>query len=95
MPKYWENNYFAHGKFPEVGHKQKTEKKERKKEERKLVITMASVPSRPPGPPAVPGVLPIKKEITWGKVYFIIFNNFLRLVLIAFISDLLAPPYLS
>ena len=32
MQKYWEENYFAHGRFPEVGQKQKTEKK--KKEER-------------------------------------------------------------
>ena len=35
MPKYWVNNYFAHGKFPEVGQKQKTEKKERKIERKK------------------------------------------------------------
>ena len=27
MPKYWVKNYFAHGSFPEVGRKQKTEKK--------------------------------------------------------------------
>ena len=33
MPKYWVKNYFAHGRFPEVGQKQKTEGK--KKEERK------------------------------------------------------------
>ena len=26
MPKYWVNNYFAHGSFPEVGQKQKNEK---------------------------------------------------------------------
>ena len=32
MPKYWVKNYFAHGSFPEVGQKQKTEKRERKKE---------------------------------------------------------------
>ena len=31
MPKYWVKNYFAHERFPEVGQKQKTEKK---KEER-------------------------------------------------------------
>ena len=29
MPKYWVKNYFAHGRFPEVGQKQKTEEKER------------------------------------------------------------------
>ena len=28
MPKYWGGNYLAHGSFPEVGQKQKTEKKE-------------------------------------------------------------------
>ena len=51
MPKYWVKNYFTHGRFPEVGQKQKTEKKrerekERKRErkkERKLVITMAKL----------------------------------------------------
>ena len=32
MPKYWVKNYFAHGRFPEVGQKQKTEKKERERE---------------------------------------------------------------
>ena len=32
MPKYWVKNYIAHGRFSEVGQKQKTEKKERKKE---------------------------------------------------------------
>ena len=31
MPKYWVKNYFAHGSFPEVGQKQKTEKKKGKK----------------------------------------------------------------
>ena len=44
MPKYWVKNYFAHGRFPEVGQKQKTEKKKRERErERKLVITMAKL----------------------------------------------------
>ena len=42
MRKYWVKNYFAHGSFPEVGQKQKTEKKEEKKD-RKLVITMAKL----------------------------------------------------
>ena len=31
MPKYWVKNYFAHGRFPEVGQKQKTEEKEERK----------------------------------------------------------------
>ena len=30
MPKYWVKNYFAHGSFPKVGQKQKTEKKRAK-----------------------------------------------------------------
>ena len=33
MPKYWGKNYFAHGSFPEVGQKQKTEKKRERKSE--------------------------------------------------------------
>ena len=27
MPKYWGGNYFAHGRFPEVGQKQKNGEK--------------------------------------------------------------------
>ena len=27
MPKYWGKQIFTHGRFPEVGQKQKTEKK--------------------------------------------------------------------
>ena len=62
MPKYWVKNYFAHGRFPEVGQKQKTEKKRRKKEEDERlndVITMAKLrmahasthgARKPPGP---------------------------------------------
>ena len=30
MPKYWVKNYFAHGRFPEVGQQQKTEKERAK-----------------------------------------------------------------
>ena len=33
MPKYWVKNYFAHGRFPEVGPKQKTEKEEERESE--------------------------------------------------------------
>ena len=32
MPKCWGKQIFAHGRFPEVGKKQKTEERERKKE---------------------------------------------------------------
>ena len=31
MPKYWVKNYLAHGRFPEVGQKQKTEKKNKER----------------------------------------------------------------
>merc|ERR1711892_509423 len=34
MPKYWGRNYFAHGRFPEVVQKQKTEEKKERKRER-------------------------------------------------------------
>ena len=58
MPKYWVKNYFTHGRIPEVGQKQQTEKREGKKT-RKLVITMAKLrmahasthgARKPPGP---------------------------------------------
>ena len=58
MPKYWVKNYFTHGRFSEVGQKQKTEKREREKE-RKQVKTMAKLrmahanthgACKPPGP---------------------------------------------
>ena len=35
MPKYWGKQIFAHGRFFEVGKKQKTERKERKRERKK------------------------------------------------------------
>ena len=34
MPKYWGKQIFAHGRFPEVGQKQKTEEKKKKERER-------------------------------------------------------------
>ena len=34
MPKYWVKNYFAHGSYPEVGQKQKTENKEERERKR-------------------------------------------------------------
>ena len=41
MPKYWGKQIFTHGSFPEVGQKQKTERK-RKKKDWMMVRTMAS-----------------------------------------------------
>ena len=35
MPKYWGKQIFAHGRFPEVGEKQKTEKKREKKRKKR------------------------------------------------------------
>ena len=35
MPKNWGKQIFTHGRFPEVGQKQKTEEKTKKKNERK------------------------------------------------------------
>ena len=38
MPKYWGKQIFAHGRFPEVGQKQKTEKKERERERERAKV---------------------------------------------------------
>ena len=35
MPKYWVKNYFTHGRFPEVGQKQKTERKKERREKKR------------------------------------------------------------
>ena len=65
MPKYWGKQIFTHWSFPEVGQKEKTERKkekERKREERKLVITMASFALRTPPRVAHASRLGQKKE---------------------------------
>ena len=36
MPKYWGKQIFTHDSFPEVGQKQKMEKKDRKRERPKV-----------------------------------------------------------
>ena len=44
MPKYWGKQIFTHGRFAEVGQKQKTERKRRReKKERPMVITLAKL----------------------------------------------------
>ena len=48
MPKYWGKQIFAHGRFPEVGKKQKTEERERKKE--RLNDGNNNGARKPPGP---------------------------------------------
>ena len=54
MPKYWGKQIFAHGKFPEVGQKQKTEKKGKKDGNNNGQATHGA--RKPPGP-----------KYTWGK----------------------------
>ena len=41
MPKYSGKQIFTHGRFPEMGQKQKTERKRKKKE--RLRLTMAKL----------------------------------------------------
>ena len=43
MPKYWGKQIFTHGRFPEVGQKQKTEREKKRKKDRTMVITMAKL----------------------------------------------------
>ena len=44
MPKYWGGNYFTHGSFPEVGQRQKTErKKEEEKKRRQAGLSRATL----------------------------------------------------
>ena len=61
MPKYWGKQIFTHGSFPEVGQKQKTERKREKRKERKTErsnnngqLRIATPPrvahAKPPGP---------------------------------------------
>ena len=47
MPKYWGKQLFAHGRFPEVGQKQKMERK-RKRERLNDASTHGA--RKPPGP---------------------------------------------
>ena len=50
MPKYWVKNYFTHGRFPEGGQKQKTEKERKKEREilQGLRVAQAAVTERWP-----------------------------------------------
>ena len=59
MPKYWGKQIFTHGSFPEVGQKQKTERKKRERERPKVgnnngQLRIATPPrvahAKPPGP---------------------------------------------
>ena len=95
MPKYWVKNYFAHGRFPEVGKKQKTEEKKEKKRERDwtMVITMAKLrmahasthgARKPPGPISRE-ILQTKTTYCTGKWYYLPFlteNNIIWFILL-------------
>ena len=57
MPKFWGKQISTHRRFPEVGQKQKTEKKKREKERLKvgnnngqLRIAPQVAQAKPPGP---------------------------------------------
>ena len=62
MPKYWGKQIFTHGRFPEVGQKQKTESKKKKEEKKERLndgnnngqLCIATPPrvahAKPPGP---------------------------------------------
>ena len=62
MPKYWGKQIFTHGRFPEVGQKQKTEEKTKKKKTKERLndginngqLRIATPPrvahAKPPGP---------------------------------------------
>ena len=77
IPKYWGKNYFAHGSFPEVGQKQKTEKKKEERKKRRdwtMVKTMAKLrmahasthgARKPPRPKC-----PIVSEKSWYPIAF-------------------------
>ena len=78
MPKYWWKIYFAHGRFPEVGQKQKTEKKREK--DRTMVITMAKLrmahasmhgARKPPGPKSYLQTSPM----SWLGVRYSLLDN--------------------
>ena len=65
MPKYWGKQIFAHGRFPEVGQKQKTER-EKKRGERKERLNdgnnngqATDGARKPPGPIKI-AVLPLQ-----------------------------------
>ena len=69
MPKYWGKQIFTHGRFPEVGEKQKTEKKKRKRRranDGKSNGYATHGAFKPPGPKTcVP--LKLVKNNAWNK----------------------------
>ena len=60
MPKYWGKQIFAHEKFPEVGQKQKTEKKEK------------NTPGTAGGPGGRDRTLAVKSRKNAKKIFFLV-----------------------
>ena len=59
MPKYWGKQIFTHGRFPEVGQKQKTEREKERRErlndgnnngQLRIAMPPWVVHAKPPGP---------------------------------------------
>ena len=80
MPKYWGKQIFAHGRFPKVGQKQKTEKKKKREDrkDRKLVITMAKLRmahASTHGARKLPGPIDIPNELTLKPVLHILTSS--------------------
>ena len=73
MPKYWVKNYFAHGSFPEVGQKQKTERK--KEEEERLNDGdnngLATHGARKPPGPILREYMAVRRTILCGVLYVV------------------------
>ena len=59
MPKYWGKQIFTHGIFPEVGQKQKTEKKKRERKRERLNNDKNNGQLRIATPPRVAHAMPL------------------------------------
>ena len=71
MTKYWGGNYFAQGRFPKVGQKQKTER---------------NIPGTAGGPGGRDQTLVIKsKKTAEKKTFFSLKNNIFPIFFVAYI----------
>ena len=66
MPKYWGENYFAHGRIPEAGQKQKTEKKREREKD---------TPGTAGGPGGHDRTLAVKSRKNVRKITFFSLKN--------------------
>ena len=78
MPKYWGKQIFAHGRFPKVGRKQKTERKRLNDGNNSSQLRMAHASThgarKPPGPKLIDMS---SKKMSRGK--FRVQNHFCRM----------------